>query len=90
MIASAAASTWGPLVEPGPPRPTGAIVTRSASTRRRSRGGNIRTTFDNARTDDSSMPATAPPLAARNPTAMAMASSSSSRSGGSSVPPAIW
>ena len=63
---------------------------RSASIRRRSRGGITWTTFASARTDVSSMPATAPAAAARSPTAIATASSSSSSSGGSAAPACNW
>jgi hypothetical protein len=58
----------------------------SVRTRCRSRDGSTCSSFDNARSDDSSIPATEPTDAVRSPTATATASSSSSSSGGTFAP----
>ena len=78
-----------------PDRPSGPVrwVTSTvcvwrAVTRLRSRTGRTCSSLASARSDDSSMPVTAPPAPVRSPTASATASSSSSSNGGSVVPAA--
>ena len=64
------------------------VAAPSACTRRRRCEGSTCSSLTSARTDVSSIPVTDARAAVRSPTAMAIASSSSSTSGGSAVPAA--
>ena len=65
-------------------------MARSASARRRSRGGNTCITLASARTEASAIPAAEPCAAVRSALTIATASSSSTTSGGSDPPGASW
>ena len=70
----------------GPPAGVATVADPSAATRRRRWAGSTCSSLTRARTEVSSMPATEARAAVRRPTAIAIASSSSSRSGGIAVP----
>ena len=85
MVSTAASKTGAPSHGPGD-----SVWLATASIWRRSRGGIRDSTLESACTDQSSIPATAPAAAVRSPTAIATASSSSSRIGGSDPPARSW
>ena len=70
----------------GPPPGIVIVACPSAATRLRRREGSTCSSFTRARTAASSIPVTDAFAAVRSPTAIAIASSSSSRSGGIAVP----
>ncbi len=80
IVVSASAETTAPG------RCWATMAASSVATRYRSRGGRTCSSFARTRIDVSSIPATVPLAAVRNPTATATASSSSSSSGGMAAP----